>query len=131
MFGRGKIGIQIKRFSFPRKIVEFSPCNGLLDFIFDVFLKRHGFASNEKEIAAPGCRGKLTEVASKRGGWLDRLVFTEIESNRRPRDLGGAILRRRVCILGILPTVGCAAYGKHESPRDSQRPSNKSCVAAW
>src|SRR5262249_19431026 len=33
MFRRGKIGIQIKRLSFPRKIVEFSPCNSLLNFL--------------------------------------------------------------------------------------------------
>jgi hypothetical protein len=64
-------------------------------------------------------------------GFIDWLDFTEIESNRRPRALGRAIPRRRVCIFGILPTVGCAGYGKHEAPRDSQRRSNKSCLSGW
>ena len=48
-------------------------------------------------------------------GFIDWLHFTEIESNRRPRDLGRAIFRRYVYELGILPIVGCAAYGKRES----------------
>ena len=42
MCRRGKIGIQINRLSFPRKIVELSPCNRLPNFLIDVLLKRHG-----------------------------------------------------------------------------------------
>jgi hypothetical protein len=65
MFRRGEIGIQIKRLSFPREIVEFSLCNRLLNFLINAFLKRHGFASKEKEISMEGCRGNYAELATE------------------------------------------------------------------
>src|SRR5262245_56822531 len=50
MFRCGKIGIQIERFSFPGKIVEFSSRDRLLNFFINIFLKRHVFCIyREKE----------------------------------------------------------------------------------
>src|SRR5215471_8601988 len=64
MFRRGKIAIQIKRFSFARKIVEFSPCNRLLNFLVGVFLKRHRFEWIFSLALAGTLRGSQPNIGS-------------------------------------------------------------------